>query len=129
MVKPIGPKHTVIIDADLHVQDPHEIILSYFNTGNYNEFVQGEKKAFKLRLIGLFTFFIIMKFFFEERFTGFFSFALTSIIALLGGVLFVYGIHYFMSIMNNSVKTDGIRGLFYQIIFITVIVLLIGSFV
>jgi len=130
MAQPEGEaKHAVIIDADLHVQDPHEIILSYFNTSNESQFVQGKKKEYKHKLIGLFVGFVLMKFFFQEMFTGFLSFVFVLAVSLVLGFVLSEAICFFVKIFQNSCKTDVLRGLFFQITFITIIVVVLGMFI
>jgi hypothetical protein len=122
-------KHTVIIDADLHVQDPEEIILSYFNTSNDSQLVQGPKKGFKNKIAIMFVSFVMMKFFFEEMFKGWMSFILIGITALILGFIFSEGIYFMVRSLYNSTKNDSVRGIFYQLIFITIIVVVIGIFI
>jgi hypothetical protein len=130
MAKPqIEAKHTVIIDTDLHIQDPHDIILSYFNTQTDSQFVLGPKKGFRMRLIGIFVALVFMKFFFEEMFTSIWMFLLILIISLALGFVFAEGVCFFVRIMQNAPKKDGIRGIAYQLIFITIIVVLLGIFI
>jgi hypothetical protein len=124
-----GVKHTVIIDADLHVQDPEEIILSYFNTSNDTQFAYGPIKDFKKRLLGLFISFVMMKFFFEEMFTGWISVLLIGGASLILGFIFSEGVSLFVKWLNTAAKKDSIRGIFLQITFITFIVILIGIFI
>ena len=123
------PKHTVIVDADLHIQDPHDIILSYFNTKNDSQFVKGEKKQFRNRLLGFFIGMIFMKFFFQEMFTNFSFFIAVAALSVLIGLLLAEVIPFFVRILNNSIKKDAMRGLFFQITFITIIVILAGLFI
>ncbi len=122
-------KHTVIIDADLHVQDPHEIILSYFNTSNDNQFSIGSKMQFARRIVMLFAALVLMKFFFQEMFTGPIVFFGVLLIALAVGAVLGFGIPFFVRIFEQSAKNDSLRGIFFQITFITIIVLLIGAFI
>lgn len=117
-----------IIDADLHVQDPHEIILSYFNTGNDSDIVKGSYKKFQKTIAILTGILIFMKFFFQEMFvTKLFTFqvALVAVfIALLCSII----LPFFMRLIHHASK-DGLRGIFYNIVTVSVIVLLIGVLV
>ena len=101
MAKLQEAKHTVIIDADLHIQDPHDIILSYFNTSNDNQFAYGEKGAYVRKVMFLFVALVMMKLFFEEMFTGFFMFATALIISLAVGYAISEGAYFFMKIMQK----------------------------
>jgi hypothetical protein len=120
-------KHTIIIDADLHIQDPHEIILSYFNTHNDNPVAHGEKSSFKMRVLGIFVLMVVMKFFFAEMLNGFLKFMFIVILALIVGVIGVYLTSFFAEIFNRSIKRDNIRGFFFQVVFITLCVIVLGS--
>ncbi|MCB9359394.1 hypothetical protein H6503_05665 [Candidatus Woesearchaeota archaeon] len=122
-------KHTVIIDADLHIQDPHDIILSYFNTNNDNQFAHGKKKDFFFRVLGLFVGLVLMKFFFEEMFTSFWVFLMILVIALIMGAIFAFAIPFFVKLIRFGSRGDGVRGIFYNVVFITLIVLLVGIFI
>jgi len=121
-------KHTIIVDADLHIQDPHDIILSYFNTGNDNQLARGKKTSFRMKLIFLFLSLVLLKFFFEEKFTNPFFFIISVIVFGIMGIIIAYGVTWFATILNSAVKKDGIRGLFFQLTFITIIVLVIAMF-
>ncbi|MFT4303646.1 MAG: hypothetical protein ACMXYG_03710 [Candidatus Woesearchaeota archaeon] len=123
------PKHTIIIDADLHIQDPHDIILSYFNTSNDNQFAHGKKKDFTLRLLSLFVGLVLMKFFFEEMFTSFSMFLGITVSALIIGAIFAFAVPFFIKLIKLGAKTDGPRGIFYNLVFITLIVVIIGIFI
>jgi len=129
MAKLQEAKHTVIIDADLHIQDPHDIILSYFNTNNDNQFAYGERGAYVRKVMFLFVALVMMKLFFDEMFTGFFMFATTLAISLAVGYAISEGAYFFMKIMQKSARNDGIRGIFFQIVFITLIVVGLGAFI
>jgi len=124
-----APKHTVIIDADLHIQDPHDIILSYFNTQSDSQFIFGPKRSYLNKIVGIFVAMVLMKFFFEEMFSGFFMFVGIAALSVLIGFITAIGIDFFVRIVHNSTKNDGLRGLFYQITFMTIIVLVLGIFI
>ena len=123
------PKHTVIIDTDLHIQDPHEIILSYFNTSNDSQFIFGKRKAFIQRVMGMFVAFTFMKFFFQELFTGFWFFILALILSLILGFVIAVGSKFAVQVVKKAARGDGVRGVFLQLTFMTLIVLLIGIFI
>lgn len=122
-------KHTVIIDTDLHIQDPHDIILSYFNTQSDSQFVLGPKKSFKMRMAGIFIALVFMKFFFDEMFTSFWMFLTILLVSVVLGFIFAEGVSLFVRIIKNSARKDGIRGIAYNLIFITLIVLALGIFI
>ena len=117
-----------IIDADLHVQDPHEIILGYFDTTNDVDFIKGSYKKFKKNIGILVVVLIFMKFFFQEMFvTKLFIFQVIIVSILLASFV-IYFLPLFMRLIHHS-SNDGIRGILYQIIFISIIVLMIGVFI
>lgn len=122
------PKHTVIVDADLHIQDPHEIILSYFNTKNDTQFAKGDRKQFRNRLIGLFVMLIFMKMFFQEMFSGWFFSLLTMIVMVLLGFIFAETLVFTLKAFNNTIKKDGLRGMTYTLVAVTIIMLILGLF-
>ncbi len=117
-----------IIDADLHVQDPHEIILSYFNTSNDSDFVKGDYKKFK-RTIGILAgVFIFMKFFFQEMFvTKLFTFQVL-LASIFVALLCAKVLPFFMRLIHHS-SQDGLRGIFYQVSVIAIIVVAVGILV
>lgn len=117
-----------IIDADLHVQDPHEIILGYFNTSNSAEITSGSYKKFKKNIILLTIVLIFMKFFFQEMFVNAFFTFMVLIISIIIALVTGFVLPFFVRIIHHSSK-DGLRGIFYQIVFISVLVILIGLIV
>lgn len=117
-----------IIDADLHVQDPHEIILGYFDTSNDVDFVKGDYKNFKKRIGILAAVFIFMKFFFQEMFvSNLFTFQV-ALISVFIAVLAAKALPFFIRLIHHSSK-DGLRGIFYQVSTIAIIVILVGILV
>jgi hypothetical protein len=117
-----------IIDADLHVQDPHEIILGYFNTSNDAEITKGSYSNFKKNIVILTIVLILMKFFFQEMFVStFFTFLVlisSVLIALVSGFI----LPFFIRIIHHSSKS-GIAGILQQLVFISLIVIALGLFI
>lgn len=122
-------KQVIVIDADLHIKDPHDIILSYFNTSNESQFVQGARKSFRNKLIGLFAVMVFLKFFFEEMLSGFIVFIAIMAAAIILAFLFAESIIFCTRIVSQSARNDGVRGIFFQLVFITIIVILLGLFI
>jgi hypothetical protein len=122
------PKHTVIVDADLHIQDPHEIILSYFDAKNDSAIVTGSRIKYRNATISIFAMLVFMKFFFQEMITGPLFFIASAITFLILSFIFAEGLIFFLKILNASIRKDSLRGFFFQITFITLIVIMIGIF-
>ncbi|MFT4343115.1 MAG: hypothetical protein ACMXYE_00025 [Candidatus Woesearchaeota archaeon] len=124
-----GKEKLVIIDTNLHVQDPHGIILSYFNTQGDNQFTHGNTKSFLRRCMGLFGTLVFLKFFFQEMITTFWMALLIVLMGAVMGVIFVKGGDFFIRILTRSGSSDGLRGVFIQLTFMTLIVLVLGVFI
>lgn len=129
MAKDKPMKHTVIVDADLHIQNPEEIILSYFNTKNDNQFIAGKRNSFRNKLIMVFGIMVFMKMFFQELFTGFFNFVITMVVVLILGFIFAEGVIFFSGLLNRSAKSDSVRGLAFSFVLLTIIVIMLGLFI
>ena len=121
-------KKIVIIDTNLHVQDPHAIILSYFNTQNDTQFIHSTRKSFLGRVMGLVISLVFLKFFFAEMLYSFWIFLLVMILGALLGLSswLVYRAVYGWVASSRS---DGLRGVFYNVAAFTLIVVIFGAFI
>ena len=70
-----------------------------------------------------------MKFFFDEMLPNFFLFIVTVVLAIIGGIIFVVFAYIAVAWTQAVVKTDSVRGIFWNIVILTIIVLLVGIFV
>lgn len=121
-------KKLVIIDTNLHVQDPHAIILSYFNTQNDTQFIHGVRKSFLGRVIGLVICLVFLKFFFAEMLYSFWLFALVMILGVIIGLsswLVYRGVYTWLAASRH----DGLRGVFYSAVAFTFVTILFGAFI
>jgi len=124
-----GSSKLMIVDTNLHVQDPYAIILSYFNTSNKSQFILGTRKQFVGRSAGLVIGMFFLKFFFAEMFTGIWSFVSLLGISAIVGIVASVAVETMLTVYQRSVRNDAIRGITLQAIFFIVILLVVGAFV
>ena len=110
-----------MISTDLHIPDPHEIILTYFNNGNRNSITAGSLKDFKFRGFIMIGVFIVLKLLSVSIFPGIIWSAITLSIIWLG----IKGLVHLIHKINESSK-QSVERLFSSFFVMTVMLLIIG---
>ncbi len=115
---------TTVVDKNLHIPDPHDIVLIYFEEGNVNPMTEGSLFSFKLKLFGVAMFVFALKFLGIKQFPSLVGWILIPLISwLIIEILF-----RFVYILNNASK----KGLFHMasvFALITAITVIFGALI
>ncbi len=86
------PKSTFILTEDLHIQDPHDVFLSLFESSNDEIMLEGTVKEFLKRSVLMILGVIGMRLLFDSHLPGFVD-VLVTIFVVITSVMFV---HFFV---------------------------------
>jgi len=113
-----------VVDKNLHIPDPYEIILRYFEHGNTNPVTFGTTKQFRTRWILIFIGILALTFLYTKNYPNIFE----AIIGIIFSIILIESIMQAIYILNKNSKL-GLLRLFSTFIVMTIIVILIGNIV